>query len=141
MDIPPDEQAVILRGPIPRGSGSGAAAFLLERVARHRRGCDPSSAQVEQRPAERTPVAIASRSAHSVGARHPLSNPAPGMDRSSQGRMGTGMGLDSFAAGRGEAWYRVRFGAVRSPVRIRPPRLAGQALASCLQGNAFVAVV
>ncbi len=26
-------------------------------------------------------------------------------------------------SGRGEAWYRARFGAERSPVRIRPPRL------------------
>lgn len=47
------------------------------------------------------------------------------------------MGVKSLLSGRGEAWYRVRFGAERPPVRIRPPRLTGQGLAFILQGQAF----
>jgi hypothetical protein len=35
-------------------------------------------------------------------------------------RIGSRLGRHT---GRGEAWYRARFGAERSPVRIRPPRL------------------
>lgn len=37
-------------------------------------------------------------------------------------RLREGVGVESLVSGRGEAWYRVRFGAERSPVQIRPPR-------------------
>src|SRR5438128_9600233 len=65
-----DGQVTDVLDPVPRGSRRGGAACVLEPRTRYRSRGRTLSAQVEQRPAQDTNVALPQRRADGAGERH-----------------------------------------------------------------------